>query len=161
MKVNIGKYPMKADVERKVSVLIDPWDVWSLDSTLALIIHPALIKLKEVKQGAPSVDDADVAYELSSVNAQTPKNEWDVDSNWFKRWDYILDCMIFSFGEIAGGRQGEDAFSKELPLTEDSDVMAKSIGYELEVDWDGLKAHQAKVQLGLTLFGKYYQNLWD
>lgn len=160
MKVQIGKYP-KDGIERKVKVQIDPWDVWSLDSTLALIIHPALIKLKEAKHGAPDVSDEDVPDELKRVNAAKAENDWDTDSNWFKRWDYVLDCMIFSFAEIAGGRQGEDAYRKEVPLTESSTELAKLIGYDMEIDWEGLKEHEAKVQLGLNLFGKYYQNLWD
>jgi hypothetical protein len=28
-------------------------------------------------------------------------------------------------------------------------------------DVDGYTAHHAKIQVGLTLFGKYYRNLWD
>jgi len=47
LKVNIGKFPKKFDAQRKVSVQIDDFDTWSLDHTLALIIHPALVKFKQ------------------------------------------------------------------------------------------------------------------
>ena len=53
MKVNIGKYP-KGSGHRKISVEIDNSDVWSFDHTLAHIIYPALLQLKEQKQGVPS-----------------------------------------------------------------------------------------------------------
>ncbi len=43
MKVSIGKYPKKG--EQKISVRIDPWDTWSMDRTLALIVHPMLKQL--------------------------------------------------------------------------------------------------------------------
>jgi hypothetical protein len=32
---------------------------------------------------------------------------------------------------------------------------------KLKVDYDGLKAHQARKTNGYRLFGKYYQGLWD
>jgi len=66
MKVNIGRYP-KGDKQRKISVQIDPWDTWSADHTLALIIAPVLQKMKDDKQGAPHVDDADVPEHLRST----------------------------------------------------------------------------------------------
>ena len=61
MKVNISKYP-KGSGSRKVSVQIDSFDTWSLDHTLANIIYPALLQLKEQKQGVPG-DFANVGGE--------------------------------------------------------------------------------------------------
>jgi hypothetical protein len=29
------------------------------------------------------------------------------------------------------------------------------------VDWDGMKAQQARITNGFRLFGKYYEGLWD
>ncbi len=58
MKISIGKYPKKG--EQKVSVRIDPWDTWSMDRTLALIVHPMLKQLHKTNHGAPCTDD-DVA----------------------------------------------------------------------------------------------------
>ena len=40
------------DRPRKIEVHIDDYDVWGADHTLALIIHPVLVKLKEKKQGS-------------------------------------------------------------------------------------------------------------
>ena len=70
MKVEIGEYP---DVgEQKVSVHIDKWDTWNMDTTLAHIVVPMLKQLKATKHGYPS--------QLTEVE-----------------WDDIIDKMIFSF----------------------------------------------------------------
>ena len=52
MKISIGKYPKK-DGEQKKSIRIDPWDTWSMDHTLAEIIHPMLKQLRKTAHGAP------------------------------------------------------------------------------------------------------------
>ena len=53
MKINIGKYKKNGN-PRTEKIHIDPWDTWSMDYTLALIILPMLNQLKESKHGAPS-----------------------------------------------------------------------------------------------------------
>ena len=104
MKVHIGRYPKKEGLERKVSVKIDPFDTWNMDYTLALIIHPMLIQLKENAHGAPRVDDEDVPDELKSTASTEPKkHEWEPDSTWHSRWDWVLDEMIWTFGQIIVG----------------------------------------------------------
>ena len=60
MKISIGKYPKDPTKQQKVSIKIDPWDTWSMDLTLALIIHPMLKQLHKTSHGAPYVDDEDV-----------------------------------------------------------------------------------------------------
>jgi hypothetical protein len=57
-----------------VKVRIDRWDTWSMDDTLAPIILPMLVQLKETKHGAPIVDDEDVPKELKSTSAE-PKEK--------------------------------------------------------------------------------------
>ena len=52
MKVNIRKYN-KGNSNRKIDVKVENFDTWSLDHTLASIILPALIQLKNNKQGVP------------------------------------------------------------------------------------------------------------
>ena len=56
-----------------------------------------LRQLRETKHGAPYTDDADVPEELRKSAAPPTEHEWDTDDNHFKRWDWILDEMIFSF----------------------------------------------------------------
>src|ERR1700692_2006077 len=98
MKVNIGPYKDN----RKISIKIDPYDVWNLDHTLAMIIHPALLQLNK-GCSSPRVSDDDVPEELKSTSASPKENEWDLDENYHKRWEYVLGEMIFAFSEIASG----------------------------------------------------------
>ena len=61
MKVHLNKPGSKKEIHR---VKIDKFDTWNMDVTLAYIIVPMLKRLKEVKQGAPFVDNKDVFDEL-------------------------------------------------------------------------------------------------
>lgn len=83
--------------ERRIKVRIDPWDTWNMDGTLAHIILPMLIKLKDNKHGAPFTDDEDVPEELRSYSAPPKENDWDTDDNFFLRWDWIMNEMIYAF----------------------------------------------------------------
>ena len=50
MKINIGKFPKKSSGKRKINIEIDNYDTWNLDHTLALIIYPALLSLKQLSR---------------------------------------------------------------------------------------------------------------
>lgn len=159
MKVYIGRWP-KGDKERKVSIRIDKWDSWNADHTLALIAAPLLIQLKENKQGAPFVDDEDVpeGLNLRSTEAAPKENDWDTDDNHFKRWDWVMNEMIFAMQEIAKN-DGDSQFYDHSEVDESAGIN-KQIK-QMKVDWESLKAYQARIQNGCVLFGKYFQCLWD
>src|SRR6056300_714594 len=84
---------------QKIKIHIDRWDTWSMDHTLAPIILPMLVQLKETKHGAPMVDMEDVPKELRATKAQQNKyaKGGDVDPKHFERWDWIMDEMIYAF----------------------------------------------------------------
>lgn len=163
MQINIGPYKKK----RKVKIKIDKFDTWSMDHTLAMIIHPMLKQLKKTKHGAPCVDDDDVPEELKSTTAPPKKNEWDTDSNHFKRWDYVLDEMIWTFKQLK--RDNEKNFwivEPELDLTsypedEGKDIIPIRWKVEGEMDQEAYEAHWTRIDNGTRLFGKYYRSLWD
>jgi hypothetical protein len=123
--------------KRKIKIRIDEQDVWNLDGTLAYIIHPALQKLRDNPHGAPFVDDEDVPDYLKKSAAPPTKNEWDADDNHFKRWEYVLDEMIFAF-ETKNSDWKDDCTD----------------------NWDSRKEVEKRIQNGFVLFGKYYQALW-
>ena len=92
--------------KRKIQVRIDKYDTWSMDVTLSYIIIPMLKQLKETKHSAADVDDKDVPKKLRSTSSpKKKKNEIDRDpaglieqnDNWFARWDWVLDEMIWAF----------------------------------------------------------------
>lgn len=157
MKVNIGRYS-KGDKERKISVKIDSWDTWSADHTLALIIAPLLQKMKDDKQGSPSVDDADVPEHLRSTAAAPKVNEWDTDENWHPRWRYVLDEMIWAMQQLRSDNS-EDQFYDHSAVDETKGVMQQID--TIKIDHEGLKLHQERIQKGCELFGKYFQALWS
>jgi hypothetical protein len=156
MKVYINGYPNYLPKIRYVK--IDKHDTWSMDYTLALIIHPMLIQLKETKHGAPYTDDVDVPDELKSTNAEPKENEWDTDSLFFKRWDYILDEMIWAFAQ----ELDEDDEKSFFDYSEANGKSPWDEGYiGPKLDTEGLRKHQERKANGFRLFGRYYQNLWD
>jgi hypothetical protein len=155
-------------------VKIDNYDTWSMDHTLAHMILPMLKQLKATKHGAPCVDDEDVpeGIGLRSTEAGPKENEYDTDDNHFRRWDWILDEMIFAF-ECKMDDSWEDAFRegeidwKSVPCAWDE--KGKPTMYEMQdgpkntykCDYDGMKVVHDRIQNGFRLFGRYYQNLWD
>ena len=153
-------------------VKIDRYDTWSMDHTLGRIVLPMLKQLKESKHGSPLVDDEDVPEELRSTAAPAKENEWDTDENWFKRWDWVMDEMIFAF-ECKADDSWEDAFRegkidwKTVPAAWDENgkptlySMKDGPNHTYKCDYDGMKVVQDRIQNGFLLFGKYYQGLWD
>lgn len=147
--------------KRKIKVKIDYYDTWSMDHTLAHMILPMLKQLHATKQGAPFVDDEDVPEHLRSTAAEPKENEWDTDSNHFKRWDWVLDEMIQAF-ECKVNEDWEERYwtgkSEGMDFKEDGTI--EFLGNR-KCDWDALKAHQLRNKNGYRLFGKYYEALWD
>jgi hypothetical protein len=142
---------------QQIKVRIDKWDTWSMDHTLASIILPMLKQLRETTHGAPNVDDVDVPKELKSTSAKPKENDWDTDSNHFKRWDWVLDEMIWAFEQKNRDSWEEDYYG---PYIEGDDGKLMS-GHFAWVDDEGRLKHQERMTNGFRLFGKYYENLWD
>jgi len=189
MKVSIGKFPKKVNGERKISVKIDYWDTWSMDHTLAFIIHPMLIQLQKTKHGSPFTEDQDVPEELRSTSAPPKENEWDTDDNHHKRWEWILDEMIWAFAQQLDDNATDQFHSGKSdirwrkvdvngnPIDEEilefnASVDKKDeegIFYEMirgpkdthVFDKEGHDAWQARKTNGFKLFGRYYEALWD
>jgi hypothetical protein len=153
-------------------VKIDRYDTWGMDHTLAHMILPMLKQLKKDKHGSPLVDDEDVPEHLRSTAAPAKENDWDIDDNHFKRWDWVMDEMIFAF-ECKLDDSWEDAFRsgkidwKSVPCAWDE--KGKPTMYEMQdgpnntykCDYEGMQVVNDRIQNGFRLFGKYYQGLWD
>ena len=153
-------------------VKVDKWDTWSMDHTLGMIALPMLKQLQLSKHGAPNVDDEDVPEELKSTSAPAKENEWDVDGNHFKRWDWVMNEMIFAF-EHHLDTKWEEAYSKGKWSTKSEacewDENKKPKMFKMvykddhthETDYEALKVVHERIANGFKLFGKYYRNLWD
>jgi hypothetical protein len=126
--------------KRKVNVRIDPYDTWSMDHTLALIIHPMLVQLKNTKHGSACVDVEDTpTIEVGELD------DFGSDNKVHERWDWVLDEMIWSFEQIINDN------SHELFYNEDTQSW----------DREALDKYEERIKNGLRLFGKYYRGLWD
>lgn len=146
-------------------VHIDRWDTWSMDSTLSPIILPMLKQLRKDKHGAPYVDDEDVPTNMRSTTKaaiKAKKEPHDTDINHFKRWDWVMDEMIWTFEQLCNwDHEGQfyTHMTKTIGWESEKDIN-KSIR-KIKVDKVGLKRHNDRINNGLRLFGKYYRGLWD
>ena len=152
---------------RKVHIRIDKHDTWSMDNTLAYIILPMLKQLKDMKHGSAMVDDDDVPDELKIINA-TPLTAEQVsmgyvDNNAHKRWDWVLAEMIWAFEQIVNDDSDSQFFSDANPAepSDDPDIEFEESVRRRKLDVDGYIAWQNRKTRGLTLFGKYFEGLWD
>ena len=183
MKVKIGGYPKYYywldkffgwNPKQKISVRIDRQDTWSMDHTLAPIILPMLKQLKETKHGAPAVEFKDVPEELMPPDAEAVKKLYmengETDENFFKRWDYVLDEMIWAFEQKCRDDWESDYYSGEHDMYFEKITEGEYKGHSemkrgpkdtFEIDLEGRKAHQERMSNGFRLFGKYYESLWD
>lgn len=178
MKVNIGKFPKKNN-RRKLNIEINGYDTWSLDHTLAMIIYPALIQLKQTKQGIPNefVDVGGEEYnEQQSFDfyIESHTESWEIGA---KRWDETLDKMIWAFQQIAfedyndkyhHGKMNMDWIKSDKnfpnPVTGKLEPTYQMVDKNPDEHWfdnDGLQLHEDRIQEGLNLFAKYYRSLWD
>ena len=129
---------------QSIKVRIDPWDTYSMDSTLAHIVLPMLKQLKATKHGCPMVDDKDVPHLAKrgytrgegmqrDMFASHEHDElvWD---NHMLRWGWVMDEMIWTFQEKC-----RDSWEER----------------------DKQKEHHERIENGFRLFGKYFDRLWD
>jgi hypothetical protein len=125
--------------QRKIDVRIDSYDTWSMDHTLALIIHPMLVQLRDTNHGYFSSDPEDAPH-----IGQDEGTDFTNDSKALDRYKWIMDEMIWTFDTL---KTDEDY---KLFYTEEN-------GW----DFEGQRLHNERMQNGLRLFGKYFRALWD
>ena len=134
------------EMDRRVKVRIDPYDTWSMDHSLALIILPMLKQLRKSAHSSGRVDDVDVPEELRSTSVPAVE-DYDIDDNYHKRWQWALGEMIWAFTQILDDENDSQFFDHSVT--------------PYVYDKDGHRVHMDRIQRGTTLFGKYYQGLWD
>ena len=158
--------------KQKTDIRIDKHDTWDMSSTLAQIILPMLKQLKTTRHGSPNVEDKDVPKELRRTHVHlTSAPEWETDANWDRRWEWVMDEMIYAFEAQIDPWAAEEKFSSGVcdlkmvdTVTKDGSpayTMKEGPNHTYKTDKKGLAAHQKRVKNGLRLFGTYYQGLWD
>ena len=133
MKVNIGRPGRKNKAHH---VDIDDHDIWNLDYTLACIIHPALVRLKESQHGYPELwEDGMCYHEYYTRQLHFDFIDEDVETKYlWQKWQDILDDMIYAM-----------------------EIIATEKIYDIDLD----TYDNERVDRGLELFGKHFCSLWD
>lgn len=138
MQVSIGRYKKESDPEgwgRKIKVKLHKFDTWNADVTLAQIIHPMLIQLRDTAHGYP---------------AQFAETEHGGNGGGSNAWKIILDHMIWSFKEIIDDDYLNRFYNeRKTENSEDKDWIYKVV------------QHENKIQEGLNNFSHYFRDLWD
>lgn len=124
--------------KRTIEIKIDQWDTWSMDHTLALIVHPMLVQLKANNHGYFFSEPEDVPH-----IGKGEKDEHGSDKNEEARYEWIMDELIWTFASLAND---DDSFY--------DDATGK-------YDYEASEKHNKRIENGLRLFGKYYRGLWD
>ena len=155
--------------KRKVSIRIDHTDVWSMDNTLAMIIVPMLERLRDSPSG-PMVDDEDVPENLKSTTApaltEEQKNCGHIDDNWFKRWEWVLEEMIWAFKQHSDDswihlyETGAVDWSLEKDEVTQATRVKQGPNHTFKVDTEGMNKHRERMNNGRRLFAKYYDSLY-
>ena len=167
MKISMGKFPKSG--ERRIDIKIENFDTWNLDHSIAMILYPALLQLKEIKQGLPS--------EFAEVGGEdwSPQQCFDFYSETTsacfalgeKRWDEVMDKMIWSFQQLCLANYDDKYHHGEMKIRwteEDSQGLSTMIDENPTEHWYdnvGHQLHQDRIQEGLDLFARYYRNLGD
>jgi len=155
---------------RKIKVRIDRYDTWNMDHTLALITLPMLKQLKETKHGSPLIDDEDVPEHLRSTSAppltKQEKSCGVSDENLHKRWEWLLDELIWTFEQLADEDSDSQFYSGKSDILWENQEnglfeMKRGPKDTFKLDREGLDAFNKRISNGLVLFGKYYRGLWD
>ena len=104
------------------------------------------------------VDDEDAPEYMRSHMAQPKENEWDWDELSDKRWDYVLNEMIWAFEQKVDDNSDDQFFDHSVcngKLPWDKGYVGP------KYDVEGHQAWQKRKENGFRLFGKYYEALWD
>jgi len=141
MKIHIPDYDEIEQIGEEI--IIHSWDTWNMDYTLAKIVLPMLKQLKATKHGSPNVDNEDVPINLRAPEEDVLKYKTlgETDPDFFKRWDWVMDEMIYAF---------------------DCKVNKEEVYVRFDIkDRIAMEKEQERISNGFRLFGKYYENLWD
>lgn len=177
MKVDIKNY-RKGAGERRINVAIDEWDTYSADHTLAQIVLPLLLQLKDSKMGVPNSFTGYVGHDFDSNYCFefVKKDENAVFDKCCKEWDDVLDKIIWAFQQIVcdnyddAYHHGEFEFSWEKtdpilnPATGAMEEMSVIVDKNPDGHWYdyvGHQLHEERINEGLRLFGTYYRDLWS
>ena len=133
-------------------VTIESGDLPYLSDSLASVILPVLIRVREVNITPPTnIAQQDVPESLRTFKRLSTDFKLHTNSQIEKAqvaWGWILDEMIWAFTEITNGYPIKDELTDKAEASEDS----------VEVEFN---QYQLRFDNALRLFGKFYSWLTD
>lgn len=132
----------------KKEIILHPYDTWSADYTLSLIIVPLLKQLKDTSNSYGLVDEPDIPEGIEKESLEA--------------WHWALDMMIEAFtSDIDKAWESQYVFGEmDYVITEDGQIV-EGEKHTYKIDKEGYDAHLNKIKRGRELFAKYYNQLWD
>lgn len=122
-------------------------------------------------------------FNEGSWNKKLKASEEEIEAasdKFYSQWDWVMDQMIWSFEqELDEENEHDHYYDPYLPDEEIEEIETEVVNEDgtvtkskplLSKEWrrkmgkfnkEKHKVYQERKQLGFTLFGKYYQNLWD
>ena len=154
--------------KRSISIKIDNYDTWDLNTTMCMILHPSLIQLKETNHGCAQVEESDVPKEFHWSHLE-PESEWNHSEEQFqqklKAWDWVMDEMIFACWSEINDWESEYYRDSEYTTEETEDGYTRMIFPEKTVAEELLSLERAiiekRISNGFRLMGLYWRSLWD
>lgn len=163
-------YKVRNFFNREINyVKVDYWDAWDFSTTLAPIVLPMLKTLKENKHGYGFIECEDAPEYLTPPKSLQDETLTCYDYLAQYRYEWLIDELIWTFEQLLPSADWESLYrtgESELDLNireEDKGKEFTELRWKkvAEIDWDGRKAHEERIQNGLELFGKYFRTLWD
>lgn len=150
--------------ERKVSIKIDRFDTWNAEQTLSLIIVPLLAKFIEEWHALDLSTPVGLKYDPDIM----PEDLKDAESA--EIWKWILEEMLWAHQQVVEDNWDEQFFTGECKYITETVIDEEGRKWKyfkqddenstFEFDKEGFKVYDGRVSRGLSLFGKYYRNLW-
>jgi len=157
MQIRMENFPRNRKGRQKVEVYIDPWDTLDVSVTLANIILPTLVQLKE-QEVCPMI-----MYEVDCPRDEqgNPTDEADYEAN--IKWNLILDKMIWAFEQVLNPDvRGVRITGKDERHPEDEKKF-NTLSWEIHSvgNVQTRLLNHPEIQEGFELFGKYYWSLME
>tara|TARA_Y100000593_G_scaffold42861_1_gene82056 strand:- start:26128 stop:26760 length:633 start_codon:yes stop_codon:yes gene_type:complete len=144
------------------------YDAWDFKSQHAKWCVPRLKHLRDNHVGYPvCMEDENDKGEWSDTQSVFPADSEegrDHFDKYGKRWETLLDKMIWSFehlDDLVEPIYPDDYDKRQNKITYDDGCVAYEALDKRKPDYTPIEEHRKKVQEGLDLFAKYYENLWD
>ena len=138
-------------------------DTWSLDNTLAPIIHSGLVKFKEVITSPDTCAGIPQAYVTWGDDHEEQEGEFDRQ---FNLWVADIDKMVFAFSgdehevHYEGGWEDGEHHGEVCEAGSRRHDKVPTNPEELKLVREAEKCHHVAKQEGRKLFATHYESLW-